>query len=114
MIRNLRIEEVRAHVAARYGLTLNELDCRMHYARVRWPRQIAMQLAREFTRSSAGVIARAFDFRTHCAVVSATEAVRRREAADAEFAQRLAQLRAELDEVSRAKAEAARARAVRQ
>jgi len=72
------IADIQAAVAARYGVTAQELLSTARTARVAWPRQIAMYLARELTGESLSAIGRQFGGRDHTTVLHAWRRARAR------------------------------------
>ncbi len=80
--RALSIADVQAAVAARYGVTVEELTSPSRAARIAWPRHIALHLARELTSASLQDIGRAFGGRNHATVVHACKRVAKALATD--------------------------------
>jgi chromosomal replication initiator protein len=67
----LSIVEIKAAACAHFGLTPSELVSASRAARVAWPRQVAMYLARELTDESLPAIGRQFGERDHTTVLHA-------------------------------------------
>jgi chromosomal replication initiator protein len=65
------IAEIQAAVGAHFGLTPGELLSTTRSARIAWPRQVAMYLARELTGESLPAIGRHFGGRDHTTVLHA-------------------------------------------
>ena len=65
------IEQIQAVVAETFAVTTDELGSASRAARVTWPRQLAMYLAREHTAQSLPAIGRAFGGRDHTTVMHA-------------------------------------------
>jgi chromosomal replication initiator protein len=65
------VADIQAAVAAHYGVTAQELLSTARTARVAWPRQVAMYLARELTGESLPAIGRQFGGRDHTTVLHA-------------------------------------------
>ncbi len=80
--RSLSIDDVQATVAARYGITVEELTSASRAARIAWPRHIALHLARELTPASLQEIGRAFGGRNHATVLHACKRVAKALATD--------------------------------
>ncbi len=76
------IDDVQAVVAAHYSLTVAELISPARSARIAWPRQMAIHLARELTGSSLQAIGQAFGGRNHGTVLHACKRVSERLAGD--------------------------------
>jgi chromosomal replication initiator protein len=83
---SMSIETVKTAVAAHYGLTVEELVSASRAARVAWPRQLAIHLARELTGASLTAIGDAFGGRNHATVVHACKRVAERAANDQQAA----------------------------
>jgi chromosomal replication initiator protein len=67
-----------------FGVSLDELVSKSRVARVTWPRQVAMYLARELTEASLPAIGREFGGRNHATVLHACHRISERMAADRE------------------------------
>jgi chromosomal replication initiator protein len=65
------IAEIQAAVGAHFGLSQGELLSTKRSARIAWPRQVAMYLARELTGESLPAIGRHFGGRDHTTVLHA-------------------------------------------
>jgi chromosomal replication initiator protein len=82
--RGRSIADVQQVVADHFGISVAELTSPSRAARVSWPRQIAMHLARELTRASLPVIGEAFGGRNHATVLHACKRVSDRLTTDPE------------------------------
>jgi chromosomal replication initiator protein len=78
------IELVQELTCQAFGLSRDELLSTSRAARVAWPRQVAMYLAREHTSESLPSIARAFGGRNHTTVMHACKRTTERMATDPE------------------------------
>jgi chromosomal replication initiator protein len=76
------IEGVQTVVAAHFAISTEELVSAGRSARIAWPRQIAIHLARELTDASLQTIGDAFGGRNHGTVLHACKRVGERVAAD--------------------------------
>ena len=76
------IERIQATVCEHFGLTIDELLSSSRTARVAWPRQLAMYLAREHTQASLPTIGAAFGGRNHTTVMHAVKRTEHRMATD--------------------------------
>jgi chromosomal replication initiator protein len=76
------IEDVQRVVAARFGLEIEELNSAGKTARIVWPRQLAMQLARDLTGAPLAEVGSAFGGRSHATVVHACRQVSKRMSTD--------------------------------
>jgi chromosomal replication initiator protein len=65
------IAEIQTAVAEHFGLSAGELLSSARTARISWPRQVAMYLARELTGESLPAIARQFGGRDHTTILHA-------------------------------------------
>ncbi len=92
------IEEIQTAVAATYGITVAELLSESRTARVAWPRQVAIHLARELTASSTTTIGSAFGGRNHATVLHACKRVSKRMATDSEAAEEVGRLHTSIGE----------------
>jgi chromosomal replication initiator protein len=72
------IPEIQATVASAFDITVEELVSSSRTARVSWPRQLAIQLARDLTGASLPAIGRAFGGRNHATVLHACKRVSER------------------------------------
>jgi chromosomal replication initiator protein len=86
------IDSIQNTVASHFGVTFAELISSSRTARIAWPRQLAIYLARELTGASLEAIGRAFGGRNHATVLHACKRVEERRRTDAEAAQQLAHL----------------------
>ncbi len=77
-------EQIQALTAEAFGLTREELLSASRAARVAWPRQVAMYLAREHTEESLPALGRAFGGRGHTTVMHAWRRAGERLATDPE------------------------------
>jgi chromosomal replication initiator protein len=80
------VTDVQAAIAAHFQLTLDELRGGSRAARVSWPRQLAMFLARELTDATLPAIGREFGGRDHSTVVWACRKTDARLSADQDAA----------------------------
>ncbi len=85
------IQEVVAH---QYGLSLPELLSSSRAARISWPRQLAIHLARELAGSPLQVIGEAFGGRNHATMLYACKRVAERVAHDRDAERELRELTA--------------------
>jgi chromosomal replication initiator protein len=69
------IEAIQQAVADYYGVTVAELRSSTRAARVSWPRQVAIHLARELTHTPLQAIGEAFGGRNHATVLHACKRV---------------------------------------
>ena len=90
------IADVQAVVAAHHSLTVAELISPARTARVAWPRQLAIHLARELTGASLQAIGEAFGGRNHGTVLHACKRVSERLAGDQYIADELHELSTEI------------------
>ena len=86
------IADVQVVVAAHHSLTVAELISPARTARVTWPRQLAIHLARELTGASLQAIGEAFGGRNHGTVLHACKRVSERLAGDQYIADELHEL----------------------
>src|SRR5581483_4873544 len=87
------INDVQVAVAAHFGLTVEELVSPSRTTRVAWPRQLAIHLARELSRSSSlQEIGSAFGGRNHATVLHACRRVSERLRDDEQVAAVLAEI----------------------
>jgi chromosomal replication initiator protein len=73
---------IKAAVAARYDVSVPELESATRAVRVSWPRQVAIHLARELTDASLQAIGQDFGGRNHATVLHACKRVEERVAND--------------------------------
>ena len=78
------IDEIQAAVGEHFGLSQQELLSTSRTARLAWPRQLAMYLARELTGESLPAIGRKFGGRDHTTVLHAWRRTSARIASDEE------------------------------
>jgi chromosomal replication initiator protein len=90
------IEQIQQLVAESFSLTTEELESPSRAARVSWPRQLAMYLAREHTSQSLPAIGRAFGGRDHTTVMHACKRTAERITNDPAAAQTADELIAKL------------------
>ena len=83
-------------VADRFGLTVEQLVSSSRAAKVNWPRQLAIQLARDLTGASLPAIGREFGGRNHATVLHACKRVSERLKTDQQAVDDLARLRRQL------------------
>jgi chromosomal replication initiator protein len=76
------VGDVQALVCEAFGLTHDELVSASRVARVAWPRQLAMYLARELTEETLPAIGRAFGGRDHATVLYAVRRAGQRISSD--------------------------------
>ncbi len=86
------IEAIQATVAAHHGLSVAELISASRAARVVWPRQMAIHLARELTGASLKAVGDAFGGRNHATVLYACKRVSDRLVHDQQAAGELQEL----------------------
>jgi chromosomal replication initiator protein len=92
--RGASITEIQAAVASRYGLAVSDLLSSSRTARIVWPRQLAIYLARESTGTSLQTIGDAFGGRNHATVLHACKRVSDRLADDQQLCEELDELKA--------------------
>jgi chromosomal replication initiator protein len=76
------VADIQAAACAHFGVSIEELVSSARSARVAWPRQVAMYLARELTGESLLAIGRRFGGRDHTTVLHAWRRTSARIAAD--------------------------------
>jgi chromosomal replication initiator protein len=81
--RRYTIREIQDRTCEAFGLSVEELVSPSRAARVAWPRQLAMYLARELTNASLPAIGRQFGGRDHATVLHAIRRANERIRADA-------------------------------
>ncbi|HEX3510714.1 MAG TPA: chromosomal replication initiator protein DnaA [Solirubrobacteraceae bacterium] len=91
------IADVQAATCEHFGLTRSELLSAGRSARLAWPRQLAMYLARELTGESLPAIGREFGNRDHTTVMHACKRAGQRCAAEDDAREAVEKLRARLD-----------------
>lgn len=84
--RRLTTAEIKAMVADAFGVTESDLESKSRAAKVTWPRQVAMYLARETAGEPLPTIGREFGGRNHSTVLNACRRVEARIAASPEDA----------------------------
>ncbi len=72
------IRRIQETVASRYGLTMDELLSNSRRAKISWPRQLAIHLARTLTDVSLQAIGESFGGRNHATVLHACKRVSER------------------------------------
>jgi chromosomal replication initiator protein len=87
------INDIQSMVASRYGISTSELVSSSRAARVNWPRQLAIHLARELTDASLPAIGKTFGGRSHATVLHACKRVSERLGDDQQAAGELGELR---------------------
>jgi chromosomal replication initiator protein len=90
------IAEIQMTVADRFGLTVDQLISSSRAAKVNWPRQLAIQLARDLTGASLPAIGREFGGRNHATILHACKRVSERLKTDQQAVDDLARLRRQL------------------
>jgi chromosomal replication initiator protein len=90
------IPEIQATVASAFGVTVEQLVSSSRTARITWPRQLAIQLARDLTGASLPAIGRQFGGRNHATVLHACKRVSQRLTTDRQAVEDLARLRRQL------------------
>jgi chromosomal replication initiator protein len=80
----LTVETIQELTAEAFGLTREELLSHSRTARLAWPRQVAMYLAREHTAATLPAIGRSFGGRNHTTVLHACKRTAARLATDPE------------------------------
>jgi chromosomal replication initiator protein len=91
------VDDVKRIVAERFALSTDELISPARTARISWPRQLAIHLAREHTDASLKAIGEAFGGRNHATVLHACKRVSERLAEDNNVAHELDSLTQRLD-----------------
>ena len=90
------IVEIQTTVADAFGITVQQLVSSSRVAKFNWPRQLAIQLARDLTSASLPAIGREFGGRNHATVLHACKRVSDRLKTDREAVDDLARLRRRL------------------
>ena len=88
----LSLSSIQTAVATYYGVTEAELKSASRAARVSWPRQVAIHLARELTDAPLSAIGRAFGGRNHATVLHALKRVEERAGNDQQAVHELTEL----------------------
>ena len=91
------IDEIQAAACELFGLSPTELLSSSRTARIAWPRQVAMYLARELTDESLPAIGRRFGGRDHTTVLHACRRTKTRIAEDTSAREAVENLRRSLD-----------------
>jgi chromosomal replication initiator protein len=91
------VAEIQELACRHFGLTSEELLSSSRTARIAWPRQVAMYLARELTEESLPVIGRNFGGRDHTTVLHAWRRTAAKLAADSSSRQAVDNLRLSLE-----------------
>ena len=92
----LTIGDVQAAVCERFGITREELLSPSRAARLAWPRQVAMYLAREHTSETLPAIGAAFGGRNHTTVIHAVRRTEERMGTDGDAYEAVRDLTARL------------------
>jgi chromosomal replication initiator protein len=90
------IDDIQKAVAERYGITVAELKSPGRAARISWPRQLAIYLARDQTGAPLQTIGEAFGGRNHATVLHACKRVEERLGNDQQAVHDLEELAATL------------------
>ncbi len=90
------IDDIQKAVAEHYGVTVAELKSPGRAARLSWPRQLAIHLARELTGAPLQAIGEAFGGRNHATVLHACKRVEERVGNDPQAVHDLEELAATL------------------
>jgi chromosomal replication initiator protein len=90
------VEAIQRAVAARFGITVDQLTSSSRRATINWARQVAMSLVRDLTDESLPSIGRAFGGRNHATVHNALQRVSDRLAEDEQAVEIVRQLRRQL------------------
>jgi chromosomal replication initiator protein len=90
------LDDIQRVVTAHFGITVTELVSPSRAARVSWPRQLAIHLARELTDASLQAIGEAFGGRNHATVLHACKRVENRVSNDQQVVDELADLTASI------------------
>jgi chromosomal replication initiator protein len=88
------IADIQKVVAGHYGLAVTDLVSSSRAARVSWPRQLAIHIARELTGASLHTIGEAFGGRNHATVLHACKRVEERVGSDQQAVDELHELTA--------------------
>jgi chromosomal replication initiator protein len=91
------VERIQTAVASYYGLGLTQLTSSSRTARIAWPRQVAIHLARTLTDTSLQAIGDAFGGRNHATVLHACKRVSQRMNNDQHAAGEIEELRRIID-----------------
>ncbi len=90
----ISIESIQTAVAGYYGISVGELVSAGRAARISWPRQVALYLARDLTETPLTAIGSAFGGRNHATVVHACKRVSARQLDDQQTVDDIRQLTA--------------------
>jgi chromosomal replication initiator protein len=90
------IAEIKAAACEQFGISPDELVSPARTARVAWPRQVAMYLARELTQESLPAIGRQFGGRDHTTVLHAWRRTEKRMSTNSSSRTAVEELRARL------------------
>jgi chromosomal replication initiator protein len=90
------IAEIKAAACTQFGISQEELVSTTRTARVTWPRQVAMYLARELTGESLPAIGREFGGRDHTTVLHAWRRTEQRMSSSSDSRTTVEQLRSQL------------------
>jgi chromosomal replication initiator protein len=90
------IEEIKAAACEQFGISSEELVSAARTARLAWPRQVAMYLARELTQESLPAIGREFGGRDHTTVLHAWRRTEQRMSSNASSRTTVEELRTRL------------------
>jgi chromosomal replication initiator protein len=90
------IAVIQSAVASTYRISVAELTSSSRAARIAWPRQLAIHLARELTTSSLNAIGDAFGGRNHATILHACKRVSERLLTDPEVTAELESIRTSL------------------
>jgi len=91
------VDDIQEAVASYYGLALPQLTSSSRAARVAWPRQVAIHLARSLTGASLNTIGAAFGGRNHATVLHACRRVTERMDVDQQAVHEIEELRSIID-----------------
>jgi len=94
--RQITVDKIQAAVASRYGISVTDLVSPSRAARIAWPRQVAMHLARELTGSSLNAIGDSFGGRNHATILHACKRVADRLTTEPDIAGDVAELSSQL------------------
>lgn len=90
--KTVTIDQIQRKVAEHYDVRLADMTSKRRPANIAFPRQVAMYLARELTKSSLNEIGEAFGGRDHGTVMHACRLVKKKAAADDKLRQTVAML----------------------
>ncbi len=80
--KTVTIDQIQRKVAEHFDVRLADMTSKRRPANIAWPRQVAMYLARELTKSSLNEIGEAFGGRDHGTVMHACKLVKKKAAGD--------------------------------